>query len=145
MLNTDTEKRFSKLCEILAYKIIPLLQEYFYEKWTDIQYVFGDHFDQFKENLKIKPVNNSICNSYRIIQSQTMPSNTLLGVELFDSNDEEFIRYDVNVKLHNDIPIDEQLTMAFKKIYDPLVYKEIAQKIQKTNSQTIVDADGGKE
>lgn len=37
---------YKELCSIFANKIIPLLQEYFYEDWEKIQIVLGDHKDQ---------------------------------------------------------------------------------------------------
>lgn len=40
------EEQYKKLCSIFANKIIPLLQEYFYENWEKIQIVLGDHKDQ---------------------------------------------------------------------------------------------------
>jgi 5-methylcytosine-specific restriction protein B len=37
---------YKELCSIFANKIIPLLQEYFYEDWEKIQIVLGDHKGQ---------------------------------------------------------------------------------------------------
>ena len=40
---TDEAARFSKLAEIFKSRIIPLLEEYFFEDWRKIRLVFGDN------------------------------------------------------------------------------------------------------
>lgn len=47
----DDEARFQRLGEIFRHRILPLLQEYFFEDWAKIRLVLGDHLkgedDQF--------------------------------------------------------------------------------------------------
>ncbi|HNZ53778.1 MAG TPA: AAA family ATPase, partial [bacterium] len=50
---------YKELCSIFADKIIPLLQEYFYEDWEKIQIVLGDHESQ--KNKKEKEHKMVLC------------------------------------------------------------------------------------
>jgi len=50
---------YKELCSIFANKIIPLLQEYFYEDWEKIQIVLGDHESQ--KNKKEKEYKMVLC------------------------------------------------------------------------------------
>lgn len=53
----DEEKRFEKLQSIFKNKIIPLLEEYFFEDWEDIRRVLGD--DQKNKNYQFIKENPS--------------------------------------------------------------------------------------
>ena len=96
---------YKELCSIFANKIIPLLQEYFYEDWEKIQIVLGDHKDQKYTGEKF-------------IISKDQKSSDVLGI----SNGE----YDSK----NTFTINDQLqkgiipAAAFIKIYEKIDKKE---------------------
>lgn len=86
------------LCEIFLNKIIPLLQEYFYDDWDKIQMVLGDHREQKKPE------------EYKLIISEEINQSELFS---FSYSDEEHFSYSINEQLKNkEMPID-----AFVKIY----------------------------
>ena len=41
--NVDDDERFSQLADIFRKKIVPLLEEYFFEDWAKISLVLGDN------------------------------------------------------------------------------------------------------
>ncbi|MDK2928643.1 MAG: 5-methylcytosine-specific restriction enzyme, partial [Methanococcus sp.] len=105
------EEQFKKLCEIFKNKIIPLLQEYFYDNYEKIQIVLGDHFRQLNrmeetENYEDIPV--------RFIQSKKFKENSVIG---FDHEEyEDMITYRINP----DLCIGDITPETFKKIYEKI-------------------------
>jgi 5-methylcytosine-specific restriction protein B len=91
-------KNYAGLCDVFAKKIIPLLQEYFYNDWKKITLVLSDHHKDEKS---------------QIIQNTTISQKELFG-EVEDYDDDVTI-YTVNEKLYSgDIQKE-----AFTKIYNP--------------------------
>lgn len=82
----------AELDNIFRNKIIPLLQEYFYDDWEKIQIVLGDHYDQINKN------NNSTgkdstkfeddTNKIRFIQSRKVDEKDIIGFNHEDIEDE---------------------------------------------------------
>nr|HPG35171.1 AAA family ATPase [bacterium] len=105
---------YKELCSIFANKIIPLLQEYFYEDWEKIQIVLGDHIKQYKKEEKdeCKEWDDEI-NKTRFIQSKISVETDVIG---FNHNDfENSTVYRINPKLiENDMPEE-----SFRKISEP--------------------------
>jgi 5-methylcytosine-specific restriction protein B len=107
----NEEEQFKKLCEIFKNKIIPLLQEYFYDNYEKIQIVLGDHFRQLNrmeetENYEDIPV--------RFIQSKKFKENSVIG---FDHEEyEDMITYRINP----DLCIGDITPETFKKIYEKI-------------------------
>lgn len=91
---------YKELCSIFANKIIPLLQEYFYEDWEKIQMVLGDHKDQ-----------NFVGDKF--IVSEETKSSFVLGIK----NDE----YDSknSYKINEHLKDGKIAYDAFTKIYKP--------------------------
>ena len=108
---SDAEEQYAALCGIFSTKIIPLLQEYFYEDWEKIQLVLDDHYKQLKGGEKDTASFEDDVNKARFIQSRLFSENAVLG---FDHEDyEDRVTYRVNPSL-NDFSIDAE---AFIKIY----------------------------
>ena len=66
----------AELDNIFRNKIIPLLQEYFYDDWEKIQIVLGDHPEQFKK----KEISKNF-NQYQFIQSEKIKEEEVLGLD----------------------------------------------------------------
>jgi len=107
----EEDEQYQALCGIFSTKIIPLLQEYFYEDWEKIQLVLGDHYKQLKNGEKDTSSFDDEINRTRFIQSRLFSEKTVLG---FDHEDyEDRVTYRVNPEL-NGCCIDAE---AFIKIY----------------------------
>lgn len=127
--NEDEAK--AELDNIFKNKIIPLLQEYFYDDWEKIQIVLGDHINQFnsskQETEKRFYASNEYpecINKYRFIQSIKFKEDDVIGFNHEDIEDEQIL-YKVS-------DIFEVLT--YKKICDKTesnkIYKEIEEKVK---------------
>ena len=86
--NEDDKK--AELDNIFRNKIIPLLQEYFYDDWEKIQMVLGDHPEQFKKKSNLKEYLE-----YQFIQSKVITEDDILGFDHPDIENEA-IEYKVN-------------------------------------------------
>ena len=97
--NKDDDEAKSELDTIFRNKIIPLLQEYFYDDWGKIQIVLGDHYDQIENNTNST---NRDCKSFedeqnkiRFIQSKKLNEVEVIGFNHEDIEDDS-IDYRVN-------------------------------------------------
>ena len=110
------EDKKVELDNIFRNKIIPLLQEYFYDDWEKIQIVLGDHPEQFKKKSNLKEYLE-----YQFIQSKVITEEEILG---FDHSDieNEAIEYKVN---------NIFLEKMYIKIYSN--YPQIKQNIEEKN------------
>ncbi|WP_162859748.1 AAA family ATPase [Methanococcus maripaludis] len=107
----NEEEQFKKLCEIFKNKIIPLLQEYFYDNYEKIQIVLGDHFRQLNrmeetENYEDIPV--------RFIQSKKFKENLVIG---FDHEEYEDL---VTYRINPDLCSGDITPNTFRKIYEKI-------------------------
>ena len=80
----------AELDDIFRNKIIPLLQEYFYDDWEKIQIVLGDHPEQFKK----KGFSNDF-NQYQFIQSKKIKEEDVLGFDHPDIENDS-VEYKIN-------------------------------------------------
>ncbi|MFA6138733.1 MAG: AAA family ATPase [Sulfurimonas sp.] len=93
---------FSELNSVMKNKIIPLLQEYFYDDWEKIQIVLGDHYKQLaKLNLEQNDIHG-----YQFIQSEKLVEKNVLGFN------------------HEDIE-DNQIGYKISKEFSPKMYEKI--------------------
>lgn len=105
----DEDEKYSELCKIFQNKIIPLLQEYFYDDLEKIQLIFNEQHQQLGLNQELDDYKIPE-NQKRLIQSKTFKKDSL-G---FNNDDyEDKITFRVNPYLEN-AEIDEY---AFIKIY----------------------------
>jgi 5-methylcytosine-specific restriction protein B len=100
-------KSHTDLCEVFRNKIIPLLQEYFYNDWEKVQLVLGDNKEWGKPD-----------DSHRLITHKVYSGQdeiALFGVDLDEY--EDITRFEVNRFLKNknykSIPVE-----AFRYIYE---------------------------
>lgn len=108
-------KSRDQLDNIMKNKIIPLLQEYFYDDWDKIQIVLGDHHKQFKNNsIDCKTFDDTI-NTHRFIQSRIIDERSIIGFSNNDIDDSD-IQYRINENLS---------IKCYKKVYDSSVYISI--------------------
>ena len=132
--NGDQAK--AELDNIFRYKIIPLLQEYFYDDWEKIQIVLGDHISQFdkskrKESEKtfyFNKENTECINKYRFIQSIGLKEDDIIGFD-HEHIDNEQLNYKVSESFD---------VLCYKKIYDDknkTIYKEILTKGKSTQNK----------
>ena len=127
----------SELDNIFRNKIIPLLQEYFYDDWEKIQIVLGDHINQFDSSKKETPKNfyDKNCkelsiNKYRFIQSIEFKEIDVIGFNHEDIEDEQ-----INYKVSDNFDIE-----CYKKIYEKDAYTRIKDKVDnKTIEQNNVE------
>jgi len=89
----DKEQKEIELDNIFRNKIIPLLQEYFYDDWEKIQIVLGDHYDQINATKSLSGNDekdfNSGVNKYRFIQSFKADEISIIGFNHDDIEDEQ--------------------------------------------------------
>ena len=81
----------AELDSIFKNKIIPLLQEYFYDDWEKIQIVLGDHDGQFDKLYK------QLNKDHRFIISESLKEADVLGFD-HEPTEESKISYRVNAK-----------------------------------------------
>jgi 5-methylcytosine-specific restriction enzyme B len=107
-----------ELDNIFRNKIIPLLQEYFYDDWEKIQIVLGDHPEQFKKKSNLKEYLE-----YQFIQSKVITEEEILGFDHPDIENEA-IEYKVNnifveimyIKIYSNYPQIKQIIEEENKI-----------------------------
>lgn len=88
------EEAKAELDSIFKNKIIPLLQEYFYDDWEKIQIVLGDHDKQFSQLYKGKEIS---IEKDRFIISESKSQDSALGfTDENDDIDDEKVAYRVN-------------------------------------------------
>lgn len=93
---------FKELNSVMRNKIIPLLQEYFYDDWEKIQIVLGDHDQQ----LKKLGLESSKVNDYKFIQSEKLEEKNILGFN------------------HDDIE-ETQIGYKISDVFTPQMYEKI--------------------
>jgi len=87
-MNIATKKDLDK---IMKNKIIPLMQEYFYDDWEKIQIVLGDH----KKQLEKQDILKSEIERYQFIVSKEIKEKDILGFEHPDIENES-VKYNIN-------------------------------------------------
>lgn len=111
---------FPGLCNVFANRIIPLLQEYFYDDWEKIRLVFADN----QIEVEVKPV--ELAKKYQFIQTNRITATSLFGTSTNDLVEADKIISAINKALK---PTEKDLQQidikAFTKIYDHEVLKQI--------------------
>jgi 5-methylcytosine-specific restriction enzyme B len=97
-----------ELDNIFRNKIIPLLQEYFYDDWEKIQIVLGDHPEQFK----MKKISGNF-KEFQFIQDTKLEEKVILGFDHPDIENDS-VEYKINSEFKNE---------AYIKIYG--IYPEV--------------------
>ncbi len=110
-------KNYKDLCDVFANKIIPLLQEYFYENWEKIQLVLGDHINQLKQKQVTETCKlwEDELNEKRLVQSIISSEQDILGCDHPDFEDS--VKFRVNPKLLKHKDAELITSQAFIKIY----------------------------
>ena len=110
----NAEDKKAELDNIFKNKIIPLLQEYFYDDWEKIQIVLGDHINQFNSTKKENQINfyyeneaKESINKYRFVQSIQFKEIDVIGFNHEDIEDEQ-----INYKVSEEFEV-----LTYKKIY----------------------------
>ncbi|SFP84907.1 McrB family protein [Hydrogenimonas thermophila] len=107
--DTKNDKK-NELDNIFKNKIIPLLQEYFYDDWEKIQIVLGDHPEQFKKKTNITNISD-----YQFIQNKDVKEKDILGFDHPDI-DNDGIEYNINsnfkkeayIKIYGNYPLTKE-------------------------------------
>jgi len=86
-VNIDT---LDKLEIVMRNKIIPLLQEYFYDDWEKIQIVLGDHYKQMGYKKDAGNFEDTI-NRYRFVESERKLETNVLGFDHDDIESEQIV------------------------------------------------------
>lgn len=113
---------FPGLCNVFANKIIPLLQEYFYDDWEKIRLVLADNqVDELE---------------YQFIQTNRTTATSLFGASTNDLVEADKMIYAINKALK---PTEKDLQQidikAFTKIYNNEVLKQINKPASTETSQ----------
>lgn len=113
---------FAGLCNVFANKIIPLLQEYFYDDWEKIRLVLADNqVDELE---------------YQFIQTNRTTSTSLFGTSTNDLVETDKIIYAINKALKPTEKDPQQIDIkVFTKIYDNEVLKQINKPARAETSQ----------
>lgn len=109
-------------------KIIPLLQEYFYDDWEKIQLVLGDHEKQFPGYSNIKFDKDQDC----FIKTTAMKAGEVLGCN-YDDYQADIRGYEINSKF---------TANAYQKITDAFKPKKTDIEVEKTSGTSGADIDG---
>jgi 5-methylcytosine-specific restriction protein B len=84
----DEQVQFTALQQIFRNRVLPLLQEYFFDDWEKIRLVLGDN-QKSDERLQF-------------VQVRTPGATKLFGPDVLDSLDMEKARYEINEKAFQD-------------------------------------------